>query len=48
MGYDAAGRRITKAIAGTGMDDCTYHYFLSGNSVVEERNGSDQPIKDHV
>jgi RHS repeat-associated protein len=30
------------------MDDCTYHYFLSGNSVLEERNGSDQPIKDHL
>jgi RHS repeat-associated protein len=48
MGYDAAGRRVTKAINGTSMDDCTYHYYLSGNSVVEERNGSDQPIKDHV
>jgi RHS repeat-associated protein len=48
MGDAAAARRVTKAISGTGMDDCTYHYYLSGNSVVEERNGSDQPIKDHV
>jgi len=46
--YDAAGRRIVKAISNTGNLDCTYHYYLSGQSVVEERNGSDQPIKDHV
>jgi hypothetical protein len=25
--------------------DRTYHYYLSGPSVLEERNGSDQRIK---
>jgi hypothetical protein len=27
-GYDAAGRRIMKAINGTGAMDCTYNYYL--------------------
>ncbi len=53
--YDAAGRRIVKEIGdtsdglrSTGMMDCTFHDYYSGQSVIEERNGSNQSIKDHV
>ena len=35
-------------VNGTGFMDCTYHYYLSGQSVIEERNGSDQVIKQYV
>jgi RHS repeat-associated protein len=38
--YDYPVWRIMKADNGTGAMDCTTHYYLSGNSVVEERNGS--------
>lgn len=48
IGYDAAGRRITQAINGTGAMDCTYDYYLNNQSVIEERNGSDDVIKQHV
>jgi hypothetical protein len=48
LSYDAAGRRIKKAINGTGAMDCTYNYYLNGQSVIEEQNGSNQSIKDHV
>jgi RHS repeat-associated protein len=48
MAYDARGRRILKAVNGTGAWDCTYHYYLAGDSVVEEQNGSAQPIKQYV
>jgi len=48
MSYDARGRRIIKAINGTGPWDCTYNYYLDGDSVVEERNGSNQWIKQMV
>ena len=48
VSYDAAGRRITKAVTGTGNLDCTYDYYHSGQSVIEERNGSDIPIKQYV
>jgi len=47
LNYDAAGRRVMKVISGTGMD-CTYNYYLNGQSVIEEQNGSNQSIKDHV
>jgi hypothetical protein len=33
MAYDAAGRRVSKAINGTGIMDATTHYYLSGKSV---------------
>ena len=46
--YDGMGRRNKKAINGTGAMDCTYHYYLSGQSVIEERNGSDYLLKQHV
>jgi RHS repeat-associated protein len=48
MGYDAKGRRITKAIANTGSWDCTYNYYHKGDSVIEEQNGSAQTIKQYV
>jgi YD repeat-containing protein len=48
MAYDARGRRILKAVNGTGAWDCTYHYYLAGDSVVEEQNGSAEPIKQYV
>ncbi|MCL2641786.1 MAG: hypothetical protein FWD53_13130, partial [Phycisphaerales bacterium] len=46
--YDAANRRIIKAISNRGYMDCTYHYYFDGDQFIEERNGSDQIIKDHV
>jgi RHS repeat-associated protein len=48
MAYDARGRRIVKAVNGTGGWDCTYHYYLDRDSVVEEQNGSAEPIKQYV
>jgi RHS repeat-associated protein len=48
MAYDARGRRIIKAVNGTGSWDCTYHYYLDRDSVVEEQNGSAEPIKQYV
>ncbi|HUO09004.1 MAG TPA: RHS repeat-associated core domain-containing protein [Phycisphaerae bacterium] len=48
MCYDAAGRRITKSINGTGDMDCTYNYYVNGESVIEERNGSGMPLKQEV
>jgi RHS repeat-associated protein len=48
MSYDASGRRIMKVIDKTGIDDFTYHSYQSGNSIIEERNYSNIPIKDHV
>ena len=48
MSYDARGRRITKTVANTGQWDCTYHYYLDRDSVVEEQNGSGQTIKQFV
>jgi hypothetical protein len=46
--YDAKGRRVTKAINGTGQWDCTYNYYLDKDSVVEERNGSNLTIKQYL
>ncbi len=48
LSYDAAGRRILKAINGTGSMDCTLNDYYSGQSMIEERNGSNQSIKDRV
>jgi RHS repeat-associated protein len=46
--YDAKGRRVTKAINGTGQWDCTYNYYLDKDSVIEERNGSNLTIKQYL
>jgi hypothetical protein len=46
--YDARGRRVTKSINGTGQWDCPYNYYLDKDSVVEERNGSNQTIKQYL
>jgi RHS repeat-associated protein len=48
MGYDASGRRVTKAVEGTGAMDDTTHYYLSGQSVAETRNGSDLLLEQFV
>jgi RHS repeat-associated protein len=48
MGYDASGRRVTKAVNGTGAMDATTHYYLSGQSVAETRNGSDLLLEQFV
>ena len=55
MKYDGLGRRIVKIVG----DDCdtshemgdweaTYHYYYSGHSLIETRDGSDAAIKQHV
>ncbi|CAN5370455.1 hypothetical protein BH09PLA1_BH09PLA1_12260 [soil metagenome] len=48
MSYDGKGRRIKKAIINTGQWDCAYKYYSDGDSVVESRDGSDNPIKQYV
>jgi hypothetical protein len=48
MAYDAAGRRVTKAVNGTGSMDATTHYYLSGQAVAETRNGSDRLLQQYV
>ena len=47
-GYDGRGRRISKAITGTGSLDCTYQYYYDQDSPTETRNGSDIAIKQQV
>ena len=44
----AGGRRISKAITGTGSLDCTYQYYYDQDSLAETRNGSDIAIKQQV
>jgi hypothetical protein len=48
MSYDGLGRRIIKAVSNSVDWDCTYHCYFDGQSVVEERNGSDQVLKQMV
>jgi hypothetical protein len=48
MSYDGQGRRIVKAINGTGQFDCTYHYYYDQSKVIETRNGSNQTLKQQV
>jgi RHS repeat-associated protein len=48
MAYDGRGRRITKAVTGTGSLDCTYHYYYDRDSLIETRNGSDELLKQHA
>jgi YD repeat-containing protein len=47
MAYDGLGRRISQAVTGEGSaNDLTTHYYYStANQILEERNGSDQTIK---
>jgi RHS repeat-associated protein len=46
--YDALGRRIVKTVTGTGQWDGTLNYYLDGNSVVEEQNGSAMTVKQFI
>jgi len=46
--YDAAGRRIVRAVTNAGDLDATYHDYHDGQRVVEIRNGSDAVLKQHV
>ena len=39
------GRRISKAVDNFDDWDQTYHYYYSGQQMVEMRDGSDQTIK---
>ncbi len=58
LSYDGMGRRIKKqmghmsgtsdGLRDTGAMDATYHDYYCGQSVIEERNFSNQSIKDHV
>jgi len=48
MAYDATSRRISKTVTGTGVMDDTTNFFLSGNSLIETRNGSDQLLEQYV
>jgi YD repeat-containing protein len=48
MTYDGQGRRIVKAVTGTGTFDCTYHYYYDQDKAIETRNGSDQTLKQQV
>ena len=46
--HDGLGRRIVKQVKNSADLDCTYKYYHDGQRVIEERNGSDQVIKQHV
>jgi hypothetical protein len=48
MAYDASGKRLTKAVNGTGSMDATTHYYLSGQSAIETRNGPDRLLQPYV
>jgi RHS repeat-associated protein len=50
MAYDGLGRRISQSVTGEGSaNDLTTHYYYStGNQILEERNGSDQTLKQQV
>ncbi len=48
MRYDAKGRRLSKAVSNTGQWDCTYNYYYDHDRMIEERNGSNQVMKQHV
>ena len=46
--YDGKGRRVKKAISGTGSWDCTYTYLYDHDSTIETRNGSGTPVQQYV
>ncbi|MGA2230288.1 MAG: hypothetical protein ABSH22_05260, partial [Tepidisphaeraceae bacterium] len=46
--YDALGRRIVKTVSDTGSWDGTLNYYLDGDSVVEEQNGSGMTVKQFI
>ena len=46
--YDGRGRRISKAVTNSNNWNCTYHYYLDGDSMIEVRNGSDMVLKQQV
>jgi|GEM_PF-3465882 len=46
--YDGLGRRISKTVNGTGQWDGTLNYYLDGDSVVEEQNGSAMTLKQFI
>ena len=46
--YDGMGRRISKAVDNFDDWDQTYHYYYSGQQMVEMRDGSGQTIKQYV
>ncbi len=48
MRYDAKGRRLSKAVSNTGQWGCTYNYYYDHDRMIEERNGSNQTMKQHV
>lgn len=49
MAYDGLGRRIKKVIQRSGFElNSTYHYYYAGQSIIEERNGSDMVLKQHI
>jgi len=48
MSYDGKGRRVKKAITNSGQWDATHKYYYDNDSLVEMRNGSDDPLKQHA
>ena len=48
MRYDGANRRIVKYVKNSAELDCTYHYYYNGQSNIEERDGSDNVIRQNV
>src|SRR4051812_1360203 len=46
--YDAAGRRVSRTVTGTGVDDCTDQYYYSGNQAIQKRDGSDELLQEYV
>ena len=49
--HDGLGRRIAKEVKNSGDWDNTYHYYYSGQQMIETRNadaGGQQTLKQHV
>ncbi len=48
LSYDAAGRRIAKAVTGCGDWDQTYEYYYDGQRMIEMRDDSADVVKQYV
>ena len=48
IAYDGTNRRIMKAVKNSTDLDCTYHYYFRGQSCIEERDGSDNVLRQNV
>jgi len=48
IAYDGLNRRVVKQVTNSADLDCTYHYYFDGQSIIEERDGSDNVLRQNV